>query len=71
MLQQHPILSRHELGLLRGVLQGRQQAVPSSHRLRFEMLGLIRDRPHGIELTSSGKARALAPLPSAPELNDD
>jgi hypothetical protein len=57
-----PILSRHEIGLLRGVLEGRAQAVPSSHRLRFEMLGLIRDRPQGLELTVSGKQRATAPL---------
>jgi len=57
-----PILSRHEISLLRGLLQGREQALPSSHRLRFELLGLIRDRPHGVELTASGKQRLLAPM---------
>ena len=35
-------------------LPGYQQSLPSQQRIRFELLGLIKDGPDGVQLTSKG-----------------
>ena len=35
-------------------LPGYKQSLPSHQRIRFELLGLIKDGPDGIQLTSKG-----------------
>ena len=47
-------LSRHELSLLRALAEGRHIRIPSTHRLRFEMLGLVHDGSRGLTLTPLG-----------------
>jgi hypothetical protein len=67
------LLSPHELLLLQALASGRRPLVTSSHRMRLELLGLVRDGPSGLQLTIEGhrraqeKAAALAgPEKSAP-----
>ncbi|UYN96116.1 MAG: hypothetical protein KIT25_03990 [Enhydrobacter sp.] len=47
-------LSRQEILLLRALAEGRQVALASPHRLRFELLGLVHDGTRGLRLTPLG-----------------
>ena len=62
-------LSRDEVLLLRALAMGRAVRMPSTHRLRLEMLGLIQDRPGGLTLTAQGhfySRQASVEEPSVP-----
>jgi len=52
------LVSPHELQLLQALANGRQPPVTSSHRMRLELLGLVRDGPSGLQLTAEGQRRA-------------
>lgn len=54
-------LSGQELRLLRALAEGRQVHMVSAHRLRFEMLGLVRDGSRGLTLTPLGLRRSREP----------
>lgn len=48
-------LGDDELRALRDLMMGRPTRLPSSHRVRLEMLGLLNDGPDGPKLTSLAK----------------
>lgn len=48
-------LSSQELILLQALESGRRPPITSSHRTRLELLGLVRDGPAGLQLTSEGR----------------
>jgi hypothetical protein len=45
-------------------LPGYKQSLPSQQRIRFELLGLIKDGPNGVQLTSKGVLVAQVGCPS-------
>ena len=45
-------------------LPGYKQSLPSQQRIRFELLGLIKDGPDGVQLTSKGVRVAQVGCPS-------
>lgn len=47
-------LSRDEILLLRALAEGRPVHLPSTHRLRLELLGLVHDGSSGLTLTARG-----------------
>jgi hypothetical protein len=55
-------LSRQEIRLLRALAEGRQIHLASTHRLRFEMLGLLHDGSQGIALTPLGHRCSRQPV---------
>jgi hypothetical protein len=50
-------LSPHELLILQALARGQQPTVSSKHRTRYELLGLVRDGPAGLQLTAEGLRR--------------
>jgi hypothetical protein len=44
-------------------LSGSKQSLPSQQRIRFELLGLIKDGPDGIQLTPKGRRVAQVGCP--------
>jgi hypothetical protein len=52
------LVSPHELLILQALAGGRRPPVTSSHRMRLELLGLVRDGPSGLQLTAEGQRRA-------------
>jgi hypothetical protein len=50
-------LSPHELLILQALARGQQPTVTSKHRTRYELLGLVRDGPAGLQLTAEGLRR--------------
>lgn len=54
-------LSGQELRLLRALAEGRSIRLASTHRLRFEMLGLVHDGWRGLTLTPLGLRRSRQP----------
>jgi hypothetical protein len=76
-----PRLSTEELHLLKALSVGQPVRLPSAHRLRLEMMGLLRDGPSGPRLTELGMRQAQAapseasskveePTPEAPVKRD-
>lgn len=53
-------ISAEEQRLLRALSVGQTVKLPSSHRLRLELLGLLHDGPNGLRLTSLGRRHAEA-----------
>ncbi|TAJ90286.1 MAG: hypothetical protein EPO10_17485 [Reyranella sp.] len=51
-------ISAEEKRLLRALSVGQTVRLPSAHRLRLELLGLLHDGPSGPRLTSLGKRYA-------------
>lgn len=51
----HYRLGDVELRVLRDLLMRRPTHISSSHRVRLELLGLLKDGPDGPKLTSDGK----------------
>lgn len=51
-------LGADELRALRDLLMGRPAQMSSNHRVRLELLGLLKDGPEGPKLTSDGKRYA-------------
>lgn len=51
-------ISAEEQRLLRALSVGQTVKLPSSHRLRLELLGLLHDGPHGPRLTPLGRRHA-------------
>jgi hypothetical protein len=58
----HVRISAEEQRLLRALSVGQTVKLPSAHRLRFELLGLLRDGPSGPRLTALGRQHAAAAL---------
>ena len=54
-------------------LPGYKQSLPSQQRIRFELLGLIKDGPDGVQLTPRGRrvAQAGGPLDEQSEILPD
>ncbi|MDP1965683.1 MAG: hypothetical protein Q8K93_26180 [Reyranella sp.] len=50
-------LSPHELLILQALARGQRPTVTSKHRTRYELLGLVRDGPAGLQLTAEGLRR--------------
>lgn len=59
----HVRISAEEQRLLRALSVGQAVKLPSAHRLRFELLGLLRDGPSGPRLTALGRQHAAAAPP--------
>jgi hypothetical protein len=55
-------ISVEEQRLLRALSVGQVVKLPSAHRLRLEMLGLLHDGPNGPRLTTLGRRQAEAAL---------
>lgn len=56
-------ISVEELKLLRALSVGQAIRLPSAHRLRLELLGLLHDGPAGLRLTALGRHHAeTAPI---------
>jgi hypothetical protein len=53
-------ISALEIQILNELLAGEMAPVASSHRLRLEMMGLVRDTRAGLVLTEAGKLAAAA-----------
>lgn len=53
-------ISAEEQRLLRALSVGQTVKLPSSHRLRLELLGLLHDGPNGPRLTPLGRQHAEA-----------
>ncbi len=53
-------LSTADIDVLRTLLKGDTPHASSSHRLRLEMKGLIRDTAGGLVLTETGKVAAYS-----------
>jgi|GEM_PF-700297 len=53
-------ISAEEQRLLRALSVGQTVNLPSAHRLRLELLGLLLDGPHGPRLTPLGRRHAEA-----------
>lgn len=53
-------ISAEEQRLLRALSVGQTVKLPSAHRLRLELLGLLHDGPNGPRLTSLGRRHAEA-----------
>ncbi|MGQ3299556.1 hypothetical protein [Reyranella sp.] len=51
-------ISAEEQRLLRALSVGQTVTLPSSHRLRLELLGLLHDGPNGPRLTPLGRRHA-------------
>lgn len=51
-------ISAEEQRLLRALSVGQTVKLPSAHRLRLELLGLLRDGPSGPRLTPLGRRHA-------------
>jgi hypothetical protein len=51
-------ISAEEQRLLRALSVGQNVTLPSSHRLRLELLGLLHDGPTGPRLTALGRRHA-------------
>lgn len=58
-------LGADELRILRDLLMGRPTHISSSHRVRLELLGLLKDGPQGPRLTSDGKRYASVQRPAS------
>jgi hypothetical protein len=58
----HVRISADEQRLLRALSVGQAVKLPSAHRLRLELLGLLRDGPAGPRLTALGRQHAAASL---------
>lgn len=56
----HVRISAEEQRLLRALSVGQTVKLPSTHRLRLELLGLLHDGPHGPRLTPLGRRHAEA-----------
>lgn len=56
----HVRISAEEQRLLRALSVGQAVKLPSAHRLRLELLGLLRDGPAGPRLTALGRQHAAA-----------
>jgi hypothetical protein len=67
MSTESPRVSPHELQILQALASGRQPPLTSSHRTRFELLGLVRDGPAGVHLTDEGHRCARQKASSATE----
>lgn len=65
----HVRISAEEHRLLRALSVGQTVKLPSSHRLRLELLGLLRDGPAGPRLTPLGRQQA-ATAPGEEEASD-
>jgi hypothetical protein len=54
-------------------LPGYKQSLPSQQRIRFELLGLIKDGPDGVQLTPRGRrvAQVGGPLDEQSEILPD
>ena len=48
-------LSSYEIDVLRALASGGDPVLSSNHRLRFELLGLVRETPSGVLLTKLGE----------------
>ena len=59
-------LSADELHMVGALAAGRTVHLSSAHRLRLEMLGLLKDGPNGPKLTELGRAHARAALAAKP-----
>jgi len=55
-------ISGEEQRLLRALSVGQAVKLPSAHRLRLELLGLLHDGPAGPRLTALGRRHAQAAL---------
>jgi hypothetical protein len=53
-------ISAEEQRLLRALSVGQTVKLPSTHRLRLELLGLLHDGPNGPRLTALGRRHAEA-----------
>jgi hypothetical protein len=53
-------ISAEEQRLLRALSVGQNVRLPSAHRLRLELLGLLHDGPNGPRLTPLGRRHAEA-----------
>lgn len=60
-------LSEFEIAMLRTLLKGAQPLITSSHRIRLEMLGLVRDGADGLILTAAGRQAAVSVSRFKPE----
>lgn len=58
-------LGAEELRILRDLLMGRPTHLSSSHRLRLEMLGLLKDGPDGFKLTDLAKSYVSVEQPTS------
>ncbi|MBN9539614.1 MAG: hypothetical protein IKE60_26025 [Reyranella sp.] len=56
-------ISVEELRLLRALSVGQAVKLPSAHRLRLELLGLLHDGPAGPRLTTLGRHHVETALP--------
>lgn len=56
-------ISAEEQRLLRALSVGQTVMLPSAHRLRLELLGLLHDGPNGPRLTPLGRRHAEAAVP--------
>jgi hypothetical protein len=66
MATANPRISMEELRMLKALSVGQPVRLPSAHRLRLEMMGLLRDGPNGPRLTELGMRQAQAAPPEAP-----
>lgn len=48
-------LSAEELRIMQALMTGEPVTLSSAHRLRFELLGLLKDGPQGPKLTDLGR----------------
>jgi hypothetical protein len=51
-------ISALEIEILRALAREEDPFVRSSHRIRLEMLGLVRDGPNGLIITEAGRQAA-------------
>jgi hypothetical protein len=67
MNRKHVIqLGAQEHEILRSIANSATTPLSSTQRLRFELLGLIKDRADGVFLTDRGRRLALQPAPAQP-----
>jgi hypothetical protein len=60
-------LAPRDVDVLRSLMMGATPDVRSNHRLRLELLGLVRDGPTGLKLTAAGRKAVTEMLAKAIE----
>jgi hypothetical protein len=63
-------LGRTEIEILQALARNEHPVVPSSQRLRLEMLGLVIDAARGLSLTPAGRSAAEIAVPTEHERVD-
>lgn len=59
-----------DVDVLHALRNGQSPEVSSDHRLRLEMMGLVKDGPRGLRLTRAGELAAARPARLTPKVEE-